>query len=257
VCVCVCVCVCVTINVFVCVCVFMHLCVKVCGPDPSAVLTEWQGLEPPALPVIDTVPTMALFFARPHGFVRLIDAETTAAKPSDASFLQHWLHAHTASNSPSARAVTAGKGLQFTVTHFAGPVSYNAQSFLYQNREQVPETLAIVLQGCRLDVIRDMYSGMRTAVGILESADPAAKEDDDGVTTFNKEGKLKVDKKKKKHADTAAANMGRMRGKRFLTSWKALLANLEAATPHYLLCVSPTKAVCRTWKSACARFYLT
>ena len=205
-----------------------------------------QNIEPPAVAVSNNAAQMAVFFARPNGLVRLLDAECAVPRATDATLMSKLTHHHHSPGSPFVHQ----KALQFSISHFHGRVEYDAQGFLASNRDRVPEMVTILLQGCRLDVVREMYSGRRTVAGLMEEHDLGARNDAEtrprAATVVEAKGKKAKPAKKGKKLEESltVANMGRLSGQRFLMSWRDLLDRLKTCDMHFVVCIRPCNEVC-------------
>ncbi|NWR96992.1 MYO15 protein, partial [Motacilla alba] len=100
--------------------------------------------------------------AKPHGILCILDDQTSLTQATDHTFLQKCHYHH--GNSPWYIKPKLPLP-EFTVQHYAGPVTYQVHKFLNKNRDQLrPEVLDIFSQS-RLKVVSQIFQRVKAACG--------------------------------------------------------------------------------------------
>ncbi|NXO71685.1 MYO15 protein, partial [Phainopepla nitens] len=100
--------------------------------------------------------------AKPHGILCILDDQTSLTQATDHTFLQkcHYHHGNSPWYSKPKLPLP-----EFTVQHYAGPVTYQVHKFLNKNRDQLrPEVLDIFSQS-RLKVVSHIFQRAKAASG--------------------------------------------------------------------------------------------
>ncbi|NWZ98600.1 MYO15 protein, partial [Nesospiza acunhae] len=100
--------------------------------------------------------------AKPHGLLCILDDQTSLTQATDHTFLQkcHYHHGNSPWYSKPKLPLP-----EFTVQHYAGPVTYQVHKFLNKNRDQLrPEVLDIFSQS-RLKVVSQIFQRAKAAYG--------------------------------------------------------------------------------------------
>ncbi|NWV51120.1 MYO15 protein, partial [Daphoenositta chrysoptera] len=100
--------------------------------------------------------------AKPHGILCILDDQTSLTQATDHTFLQkcHYHHGNSPWYSKPRLPLP-----EFTVQHYAGPVTYQVHKFLSKNRDQLrPEVLEIFSQS-RLKVVSHIFQRAKAAYG--------------------------------------------------------------------------------------------
>ncbi|NXR78808.1 MYO15 protein, partial [Pycnonotus jocosus] len=99
---------------------------------------------------------------KPHGILCILDDQTSLTQATDHTFLQKCHYHH--GNSPWYTKPKLPLP-EFTVQHYAGPVTYQVHKFLNKNRDQLrPEVLDIFSQS-RLKVVSHIFQRAKAAYG--------------------------------------------------------------------------------------------
>ncbi|NWW68926.1 MYO15 protein, partial [Ifrita kowaldi] len=100
--------------------------------------------------------------AKPHGILCILDDQTSLTQATDHTFLQKCHYHH--GNSPWYTKPKLPLP-EFTLQHYAGPVTYQVHKFLSKNRDQLrPEVLDIFSQS-RLKVVSHIFQRAKAAYG--------------------------------------------------------------------------------------------
>ncbi|NWY69769.1 MYO15 protein, partial [Erithacus rubecula] len=100
--------------------------------------------------------------AKPHGILCILDDQTSLPQATDHTFLQKCHYHH--GNSPWYTKPKLPLP-EFTVQHYAGPVTYQVHKFLSKNRDQLrPEVLDIFSQSS-LKVVSHIFQRAKAACG--------------------------------------------------------------------------------------------
>lgn len=107
----------------------------------------------------------------------------------------------------------------FTINHFADKVEYTSNGFLEKNRDTVMEEQIAVLRSSRNPLVRKLF-------------------DDASSSSSTTGSRLKVVSAKPTSAVPQKSHKKSV-GSQFRNSLNALMATLNATTPHYIRCIKP------------------
>ncbi|NXU45179.1 MYO15 protein, partial [Drymodes brunneopygia] len=111
---------------------------------------------------IDSESCLDFLTAKPHGILCILDDQTCLTQATDHTFLQKCHYHH--GNSPWYTKPKLPLP-EFTVQHYAGPVTYQVHKFLNKNRDQLrPEVLDIFSQSS-LKVVSHIFQRAKAAYG--------------------------------------------------------------------------------------------
>ncbi|NWT54084.1 MYO15 protein, partial [Erythrocercus mccallii] len=111
---------------------------------------------------MDSKSCLDFLTVKPHGILCILDDQTSLTQATDHTFLQKCHYHH--GNSPWYTKPKLPLP-EFTVQHYAGPVTYQVHKFLNKNRDQLrPEVLDIFSQS-RLKVISHIFQRAKAAYG--------------------------------------------------------------------------------------------
>jgi len=142
------------------------------------------------------------------GIIAMLNEEGVRPKGSDENFVSKLSTVHKAEAAFSTPRVGAQKELQFTVSHYAGPVTYTTTGWLERNKDTISDDVIGLLQS----------SGNPVIAGIFTDAGPA-----DGAA----DGKAKTDK-------TTVAT-------KFKNSLAQLMETVGRTNTQYVRCIKPNK----------------
>jgi myosin heavy subunit len=144
----------------------------------------------------------------------MLDDECKLPKASDDKFaarLYKSLETHGRFTATTAQK----RDMQFCIRHYAGPVVYNAASFIEKNKDELPKEAAALLCSSRLPFLSHIY----TAAAATTAA--AAAEEAGG--------------KKGAGGSKAAHSVGAQ----FKEQLSLLMKSIQVTTPHYIRCLKP------------------
>ncbi|XP_004297721.1 PREDICTED: myosin-1-like [Fragaria vesca subsp. vesca] len=161
----------------------------------------------------DNQDCLGLFEKRPLGLLSLLDEESTFPNGSDLTFA-HKLKQHLNSNS----SFRGGRDKAFTVSHYAGEVTYDTTGFLEKNRDLLHLDSIELLSSCSCHLPQIFASSMLRSD---RSEKPV-------VGPLHKLG----------GADSQKLSVAtKFKGQLFL-----LMKRLENTTPHFIRCIKPNNS---------------
>ncbi|GAB6020183.1 myosin 3 [Chamberlinius hualienensis] len=192
-----------------------------------------EGLDIDLIEFCDNRPVLEMFLSKPVGLLALLDEESHFPKSSDASLVEKF---HCNIKSPyyhKPRLI----GLLFTIQHYAGPVTYNAQKFLEKNRNFLPLEIIQVFRQSKYDIIRSQFQCPLTKTGHLYS-------DFNRDTTLSSPDILTLDiglfNSKCKSKELASQTRAQQTSATYFRySLMDLLQKIVHGTPHFVRCLKP------------------
>ncbi|XP_022688836.1 myosin-IIIb-like isoform X3 [Varroa jacobsoni] len=168
-----------------------------------------EGLNLNSVSFSDNRPVLDMFLSRPIGLLALLDEESNFPKATDQSLIDKF---HTNIKSSHYLRPKSSRTLQFAVLHYAGPVTYDARSFLKKNRNHLPTCLIQLLS--------------RSSLSVLSALFPVS-------TTFLNTPINVGDPKQSKAIQTM--------GGYFRYSLMSLLQKMISGSPHFVRCIKPNE----------------
>eukprot|EP00043_Microstomoeca_roanoka_P015730 m.157834 g.157834 ORF g.157834 m.157834 type:complete len:1018 (+) comp16320_c2_seq1:150-3203(+) len=163
-----------------------------------------EGVDFSRIDFVDNQPTLDLFLKKPQGIFSILDEESHFPKGSDLTFTEKCVAALTSHPSQAFKPPRSQRDLSFTITHYAGTVSYQTMTFLEKNRDTLSH-----------DIVSVMASSLDTLLS--ELFDPATASD------------VTVGTNKRQHTLCAG----------FKLSLLDLVKQLQACQPHFVRCIKP------------------
>jgi protein tyrosine phosphatase len=189
-----------------------------------------EGIAAPTIDYADNSLTLELFLKRQAGLFAILDEESYFPRGTDLS-LTSKLHSGLKKKFVAYTAPKSGKDLQFTITHYAGPVSYHTEGFLEKNRDSLAQAIQALFQKSGNSVIctifADDFEVYRSSTGGGQYGTPQSSP---------KKGKGGA-----QASPGGGINLSNRRSPTIGAHFKASLANLigkmDAATPHFVRCI--------------------
>ncbi|XP_063715217.1 unconventional myosin-XV-like isoform X2 [Symsagittifera roscoffensis] len=188
---------------------------------------EWHSLD-----YKDNIVTIELMSKKPTGLLHILDDQSNFPQASDSSFLEKASQVHSESE---AFQVDRLRQLQFTVRHYAGPVSYSASGLLEKNKDRLRfETLCLLADSSH-PLVSEIFAELHTfeldrTIGHRSGGDIAKLVASGKVTktqaTTRSQGALS-----KRKAPTVAA--------KFQTSLSNLITVIGHCNPFFVRCIKP------------------
>ena len=158
-----------------------------------------EGIDFTHVDFIDNEPMIKLITEKPHGILPVLDEELKVIRGNDTQFVSKVSDQQGKLQCPVFEKSKFDK-LLFTVTHYAGEVTYDANGFLEKNRDTLTQDLVAVLQTSKSEFINGLY--------------PPS----EAVSQADKRSSL---------------------SKQFQKQLTNLMGQLHATEPHYVRCVKP------------------
>ncbi|KAJ8351494.1 hypothetical protein SKAU_G00229700 [Synaphobranchus kaupii] len=211
------------------------------------------------------------FFQKPQGLLSVLDEESQALRPAEQNFykkLQGQLE--TASTNSSGGGVYLStkdgngnpppkdQGPSFTVTHYAGKMTYDLTGSLERNKDALPQNLLCVMKSSENVVIHQVFQAKLTQTGSLvpphhrlKLRGPKAALLLQKMTSPSpvQEPKKYLDLSKLLKKKGSASFLQRLERSGPVTvaiqlrnSLSEIISKLQSCTPHFVQCVKPNKA---------------
>ncbi|EFX77076.1 hypothetical protein DAPPUDRAFT_305891 [Daphnia pulex] len=127
-----------------------------------------EGINVDVVEYTDNRPVLDMFLAKPLGLLALLDEESRFPGASDNSLIEKFQK-----NIRSDYYIRhKSNGLDFTVQHYAGRVSYDATSFLEKNRNFLPHEVVQLLRSSSNPTVQFLFNCPLTKTGNLYSKSP-------------------------------------------------------------------------------------
>lgn len=157
---------------------------------------------------VDNQVVLDLIEKKATGLLPMMDEEIRMPKSTDKTYLDKIAAAH--KEHPNfARPVKIANS--FTVTHYAGAVTYNVEGFLDKNRDQMFDDLVRVINRTKIPLIQQIVSAKETSAAAASAAAPGGKK----------------------------SSASRSLAAQFVTQLKELNDTIAATTSHYIRCIKP------------------
>ncbi|KZS21454.1 Neither inactivation nor afterpotential protein C [Daphnia magna] len=127
-----------------------------------------EGINVEVVEYTDNRPVLDMFLAKPLGLLALLDEESRFPGASDISLIEKFQKNITSDYYIRHKA----HGLDFTVQHYAGRVSYEATSFLEKNRNFLPHEVVQLLRNSQNPTVQFLFNCPLTKTGNLYSKSP-------------------------------------------------------------------------------------
>lgn len=194
-----------------------------------------EGIEVDIVEFADNRPVLDMFLAKPMGLLALLDEESRFPKATDQSLVEKF---HNNIKSPYYIKPKA-QGLDFTIRHFAGKVSYDTLHFLEKNKNFLPTEVIQLLRQSSHDIIRFLFQCPLTKTGNLYYATPRTSP---RSTLTNKQPKSFVGSTKTQYDSRGLASQTKAQqtvATYFRYSLMDLLQKMVNGTPHFVRCIKP------------------
>ncbi|XP_071171569.1 myosin-IIIb-like isoform X1 [Mytilus edulis] len=180
-----------------------------------------EGIDWKEIKFVDNQPLLDLFLAKPIGILSLLDEESQFPKATDATFVDK-LNKHFGKNSYYGKSQQT-KSSKFTISHYAGKVTYDASEWLEKNRDSLPAGLQEMLQGSTNDLAKLIFRAQITRTGTLALQSRKSRH-----TRKSKRPSVDGGRKRKQTV-----------GGQFKNSLQILMERMTSATPIFVRCLKP------------------
>ncbi|XP_035266234.1 unconventional myosin-XVI isoform X2 [Anguilla anguilla] len=210
------------------------------------------------------------FFQKPQGLLSVLDEESQALRPAEQNFyrkLQGQLEAAGTNGSTGGIFLSTkdgngnpppkDQGPSFTVTHFAGKMTYDLTGSLERNKDALPQNLLCVMKSSENVVIHQVFQAKLTQTGSLVPPHHRLKlRGPKAALLLQKMTSPGPAREPKKHLD--ASKLLKKKGSTSLlqrlerggpvtvaiqlrNSLSEIISKLQGCTPHFVQCVKPNK----------------
>ena len=182
------------------------------------------------------------------GVMSLLDDQVKhGSRASDTAWLRSMNYAFTKQGSKTFNRCYIKDKIRkdiFTVSHFAGPVTYSIEGFVEKNKDRLPDTMVLCMRGSgNLDLaalflgddVEDVDKRVTQVGGGMRGGAKRKKERGKGRATFAPGTSTKG---RRKARGTFRGSIGTL-GYKFKDQLKELQTSLDATTPHFIRCIKP------------------
>eukprot|EP00053_Salpingoeca_punica_P016252 m.152537 g.152537 ORF g.152537 m.152537 type:complete len:1052 (-) comp16919_c0_seq1:355-3510(-) len=181
---------------------------------------EREGVTGSQISYTNNQPTLDLCVLKPRGIFHVLDEESRFPKSTDLTFTQKLasLKDHESAAYTPSRAES---DLSFTITHYAGKVTYNTPRFLEKNRDTLSRDVTTCLRQSKNSLVSALF------VAAINSS----------------RGTFRVPKGQKRppSAGNSSAKPPTV-SSAFLESLQDLVKKLNDTQPHFVRCIKPNTA---------------
>ncbi|XP_065836226.1 myosin-IIIb-like [Oscarella lobularis] len=202
-----------------------------------------EGIDVTNITYEDNMPILNFFMMKPIGFLALLDEDSHFPQATDLSFLEK-TDANFKKLPFFARAKDT-KSTLFTLSHYAGKVEYDTNSFLEKNRDALPSGAIEMLQISENELLSHIFRGTITRTGTLalQSHREARR---DACRDRHRDARRDKGARKTRMQSRAFAEKGKSVrkmtvGGQFKSSLEVLMEKMNAASPHFVRCIKPNK----------------
>lgn len=204
-----------------------------------------EGIPLNAISFNDNRPLLDLLLTRPMGLLSLLDEESHFPNATNSSLIDKF-HNNLAPRSPSYIR-PKGNNISFTIAHYAGRVSYDANNFLEKNRHFIPTSIIQLHRQSTLPLIRTLFGSPLTKTGNL----PHSFSQLDLRTTSDHRSSSTNIFVFNNNSDSSTGNSSQLVSQTksqqtistyFRFSLLELLQKLNNSTPHFVRCLKPNDA---------------
>lgn len=168
-----------------------------------------------------------LLHAKPLGLLGIIDEESNFPKATDTTMITKF---HAAFKSHNDYTAPRGNADEFTLTHYAGQVKYDAEGFLEKNRDTTAVDVVGAFRISENELMKILFGGEEKSGGGKRGK--RGKQDKNGARS-----------KMRQSIKHARNSMAKKPTKTICAKFKAdlllLKDDLLAAEPHFIRCVKP------------------
>ena len=183
-----------------------------------------EGIDWSTLVFSDNAPCLALITGS-MGILPLLDEQsiiaTRGSKASDEKFIQK-LHQTHMGKHPNYSKPRFGQH-EFIVLHYAGPVTYDVNGFLFKNSNSFAKELDELLENSQMELLKEMFNDEL--------------ENEDMLSTRSKSSTELSARKGTSSKMSGAATVA----KTFRSQMANLMEELNATTPSFVRCVKPNQ----------------
>lgn len=179
---------------------------------------EAEGIDAAQVQFTDNKELLEELLLGKTGVLKLIDEESKMPRGSDESMLEKFHHSL---NKFDTYSRPKGNTPQFSITHYAGEVTYQIDGFLDKNRDTLALDLVAVMRLSSVELISGLFGGEK------DGKSKKAKNKKDLRKSVKK---VRDDRNKSNKATTSQS---------FTKSLKELMVEMDAAAPHFIRCIKP------------------
>ncbi|PVD19339.1 hypothetical protein C0Q70_19826 [Pomacea canaliculata] len=185
-----------------------------------------EGIDWNEIKFVDNKPLLELFLVKPLGILALLDEESLFPKGTDQSYVDK-LNANFGKNPYYGKSPRSNNPV-FSISHYAGKVTYDTFQWLEKNRDTLPAGITESLQLSSNRLVKTVFRGQITRTGSLALQ---------GRTITGK-----TVKSRRAQIISSAADGAKRKitvGAQFKTSLGILMERMTSATPSFVRCLKP------------------
>ncbi len=183
------------------------------------------------------------------GIMSLLDDQVKhGTRASDEAWLRSMNYAFTKQGSKTFNRCYIKDRIRkdiFTVSHFAGEVTYSIEGFVEKNKDRLPDTMVLCMRGSANVSLASWFAGdevenvgLRGSVGSSSKGRPGRGGRRGGGRGGRMRATVANPKARRKARGTFRGNIGTL-GYKFKDQLKELQTSLDATQPHFIRCIKP------------------
>ncbi|CAK4650615.1 unnamed protein product [Aphanomyces euteiches] len=194
---------------------------------------------------------ISLFESRPCGLWNLLDEQARLPKGSDRTLATKFYDAFLSHDRFNASKLDQAHGA-FTITHYAGPVTYKTQGFCAKNKDPVPHEALSALTFSSHDFVADLFedwhphdqalpppAASSTAISARNSYTGGRFPGPSPRNSSNRSSLTGGRPSLQRSSLSSASVLSSTVCLTFKMQLSSLLATLETSTPHFIRCIKP------------------
>eukprot|EP00054_Salpingoeca_dolichothecata_P009067 m.51369 g.51369 ORF g.51369 m.51369 type:complete len:987 (+) comp18146_c0_seq1:26-2986(+) len=208
-----------------------------------------EGIDGSKISYEDNQPLLDMLLSKPLGLLSICDEEALFPKGTDTTMLEK-LHTNLASKF-KAYEKPRGLDLIFTIHHYAGRVTYQAEGFLEKNRDTLALDVVAAMRLSTNKLVRTLFGGDEedakaakdpSAAGEKKANKLKARGKGGGRSLRNANARRTMRKTMKKANKQMAKAKKTTVGGEFKKSLASLMTEMSSAAPHFIRCLKPNLA---------------
>ncbi|KAK3097735.1 hypothetical protein FSP39_012604 [Pinctada imbricata] len=183
-----------------------------------------EGIDWKEIKFVDNQPLLNLFLNKPIGILSLLDEESLFPRGTDISFVEK-LNIHFKGNTYYGKS--AQTTAKFTISHYAGKVTYDSGGWLEKNRDTLPPGLMEMLQHSTNALVKLIFRAQVTRTGSLALQ---ARKSTSRRTRRSKKPAVGLEDGRKRKQTV---------GGQFKNSLNILMERMTSSDPVFVRCLKP------------------
>ncbi len=196
-----------------------------------------EKINPLLIEFLDNQDCLDLIEHKISGIIAVLDDECRLPKGSDKNFAAR-LYKTQASHPRFSASTKQMRNGEFSVSHFAGSVSYNTALFVDKNKDELPRECSALLHSSTVGLVQRVSGGAIAAKRASGRSDTGTLARQGSGGTGKSEAHL-IRQGSGGASAAAPAGLRSTVGAQFRDQLHALVESIENTSPHYIRCLKP------------------